>query len=290
VDTFILDNDHAWMQRPDFENFPNSGFLYRTTDGGMTWTNAEVSFSRGDLYFVDANNGWVLADLGVGAGSNAVAIYQTTDGGENWEQAYTNDPNQPNAGDSLPLGGLKSGIIARDMKTAWVFGVVYAPGETYLYRTDDGGHMWNRIALDLPDGAQNFELGIDRDQIEFVSARDGFLVLHIAGDSMQSAVYVTNDGGDKWTLTPTVINGVGESEFTSAQEAVLYNGEQFHVTRDAGQTWNAVSPDVVFGESFANMEFANANTGWVITVDPTTNHRSLYKTTDGGTTWFPVIP
>jgi photosystem II stability/assembly factor-like uncharacterized protein len=76
----------------------------------------------------------------------------------------------------------------------------------------------------------------------------------------------------------------------SAQEAVLYNGEQFHVTRDAGQTWSAVSPDVAFGESFANMEFANANTGWVITVDPTTNHRSLYKTTDGGTTWFPVIP
>jgi photosystem II stability/assembly factor-like uncharacterized protein len=71
---------------------------------------------------------------------------------------------------------------------------------------------------------------------------------------------------------------------------VMYNGEQFYVTTDAAETWSTISPDVVFGESFANMEFVNLNTGWVITIDPTTNHRSLYKTTDGGTSWFPVLP
>ena len=34
VETFILDRDHAWVQKPDFNNFPNNGLLYRTTDGG----------------------------------------------------------------------------------------------------------------------------------------------------------------------------------------------------------------------------------------------------------------
>jgi photosystem II stability/assembly factor-like uncharacterized protein len=71
---------------------------------------------------------------------------------------------------------------------------------------------------------------------------------------------------------------------------VMYNGEQFYITSDAANTWSTVSPDIVFGESFANMEFANISTGWVITFDAAANHRSLYKTTDGGTTWFPVIP
>jgi photosystem II stability/assembly factor-like uncharacterized protein len=289
VDTFILDVDHAWMQKPDFENFPNSGFMYRTTDGGLTWTNFTVPFSRGDLHFVDAENGWVLADLGVGAGSNAVAVYQTTDGGATWERTYTNDPNDPNAGDSLPLGGIKSGLVPLNMETAWVTGVVYAPGQVYLFRTDDGGQSWVPITVDLPSAAQDFELGIDNDQMKFVSASDGFIALRMAGDSIQTVVYVIEDSGNTWTLTPTVISGAGASVFLSEHEVVIYNGEQFYVTRDAARSWVTVSPDVVFDESFVNMEFVNALSGWVVTMDPS-NHRSLYRTHDGGATWFPVIP
>jgi photosystem II stability/assembly factor-like uncharacterized protein len=289
VDTFILDVDHAWMQKPDFENFPNSGFMYRTTDGGLTWTDFTVPFSRGDLHFVDAENGWVLADLGVGAGSNAVAVYQTTDGGATWERTYTNDPNDPNAGDSLPLGGIKSGLVPLNMETAWVTGVVYAPGQVYLFRTDDGGQSWVPITVDLPSAAQDFELGIDNDQMKFVSASDGFIALRMAGDSIQTVVYVIEDSGNTWTLTPTVISGAGASVFLSEHEVVIYNGEQFYVTRDAARSWVTVSPDVVFDESFVNMEFVNALSGWVVTMDPS-NHRSLYRTHDGGATWFPVIP
>jgi photosystem II stability/assembly factor-like uncharacterized protein len=86
-----------------------------------------------------------------------------------------------------------------------------------------------------------------------------------------------------------VINGVGPSSFLTPREAVIYNGEQFHVTRDAAQTWVVVSPDVSFGETFVSMEFVNTMSGWVITMDPS-NHRSLYRTQDGGSTWLPVVP
>jgi photosystem II stability/assembly factor-like uncharacterized protein len=290
VDLFALDNDHAWLQRPDFENYPNSGFLYRTTDGGITWKDADVPFSRGDIHFLDEEHGWVLADLGVGAGSNAVAVFQTTNGGETWEQTYSNDPNDPNAKDSLPLSGIKSDIVPIDKNTAWVSGVIYAPGEVFLYRTDDGGQSWTQVPLVLPNGAQNFELGIDDGQMKLVSARDGFIALRMSGESTQTAFYVTNDSGDSWTLTPIVIDGAGETEFLSAQEAILYDGEQFYVTRDAARTWVSVAPDIAFGETFAGMEFVNPMSGWVITLDPTTNHRSLYHTSDGGATWLPVIP
>jgi photosystem II stability/assembly factor-like uncharacterized protein len=289
VATFFLDNEHAWVLKADFNNYPNNGLLYRTTDGGLTWTFSATAFSSGDLSFIDANNGWMLADLGVGAGSNAVAVYQTKDAGVSWSQTYTNDPNLPDAGNSLPLGGLKSDLVPLTMKTAWVDGVTYASGSAYLFRTDDGGHTWTQVSLPLPSGAENFELGIDRDQMRFFSAKDGFLVVRMSGEATQTAVYTTNDAGSTWTLTPTLIPNAGPSEFLSAQEAILYNGKQFYITRDAAQTWTTLSPNIVFGDSFASMDFVDLNTGWIITLDPN-NHRSLYRTNDGGATWSPVIP
>jgi photosystem II stability/assembly factor-like uncharacterized protein len=289
VDIFVLDKDHVWMQIPDFENYPNGGFLYHTDDGGITWMIYTTPFSGGDINFLDANRGWMLADLGVGAGSNAVAVYQTTDGGETWDRTYTNDPNNSEASDSLPLGGIKSGLVPLNMQTAWVGGVVYAPGTAYLYRTDDGGQNWAQASLPLPQGAENFELSIDIDHMQFVTANDGFLVLRMSGERTQTAFYVTRDGGDTWTLTPTLIPEAGSSDFLSTEEVIIYNGDQFYVTHDAGRTWSTVTPDIVFGDSFGAMDFVNVSSGWVITVDPA-NHRALYRTTDGGVTWLPVIP
>ena len=289
VKLFALDAEHVWMQKPDFTNYPNSGFLNRTSDGGMTWTTITVPFSGSILNFLDENNGWALADLGAGAGSNAVAIYQTTDSGGNWIQTYANDPNLPNAGDSLPLGGLKSDLILLNMQTAYVSGVTYTTGAVYLFRTDDGGHTWVSVSLPLPAGTENSQMSIENDHMKFVSATDGFLAVRVSGETTQTAVYVTHDAGTTWTLTPTLIPGYGAADFLSAQEAVIYNGAQFYVTRDAARTWSIIPPDVIFGESYNAMDFVNLTSGWLIPYDPT-DHRSFYRTTDGGATWFAVIP
>ncbi len=82
----------------------------------------------------------------------------------------------------FPWVDIKSDLVPLDMNTAWVTGVVYAPGEVYLYRTNDGGHRWMQVALPIPPGAQEFELGIDRDQMKFVSPTDGYLALRMSGD------------------------------------------------------------------------------------------------------------
>ena len=288
VDTFVLDNNHVWMQLPDLDNFPNSGSLYRTTDGGLTWISNKVPFSRGDLNFLDPNNGWVMSVLGAAAGSMGVSVFQTSDGGATWDQTYTNDPNLADAGDSLPLGGQKSGLAALNMQTAWVYGLTYAPGTVYLYRTEDGGANWNRQSLPLPQGVENAELSVEK--IEFIAPNFGFLTMRITSDNINLAVYISDDSGKTWSLTPTLIPGAGSADFLSANEAVIYNGSQFYLTRDAARTWSIIPPDVLFGESFAGMDFVNALSGWVITADPTTSHRALYRTSDGGATWFPVIP
>jgi photosystem II stability/assembly factor-like uncharacterized protein len=290
VDTFFLDNEHAWVQKPDLEKYPNSGTMYRTEDGGLTWGNFVVPFSRGDLNFIDAEHGWVMADLGVGAGSNAVAVFQTTDGGYTWNRTYTNDPNEANASDFLPQGGIKSDLVPLDMSQAWVTGVVYAPGEVYLFSTVDQGKSWKQVTLPLPEEVQNFELGIDQDQMKFVSPANGYIALRMSGDATQTAVYMTHDAGNTWSLTPTVLEGAGASSFLTEKDAIIYDGAQFQITQDGAQTWKGVVPDISFEETFAGMEFVNPLSGWVITMDPSTNARSLYRTHDGGSTWLPIVP
>ena len=114
--------------------------------------------------------------------------------------------------------------------------------------------------------------------------------MRITSDNISLAVYISDDSGKTWMLTPTLIPGAGSADFLSANKAVIYNGSQFYVTRDAARTWSIIPPDVLFDESFAGMDFVNALSGWVITVDPTTNQRRLYRTSDGGAAWFPVIP
>jgi photosystem II stability/assembly factor-like uncharacterized protein len=265
----------------------HTGTLYRTADGGLTWDAALVPFGNGHLTFLDPSDGWMLADLGVGAGSNAVAVHQTHDGGSTWTQVYTNDPTAEGARDSLPLGGLKFALVPVDMQTAWVGGVVYSPGTVYVFRTDDGGETWRPVAVELPESAAGSELAFE--ELQFRSPQNAFLTLRLTGANYELAVYASDDGGETWRLTPTLIPNGGSVDFVSAQEGVVWSGTQFYVTRDAAQTWTIVPPDVLFGETFAQMDFVNADVGWVITYDSTARY-NLYKTTDSGATWTPLFP
>ena len=287
VSTDFFDVRNAWVQFPDPNNFPNGGTLYHTSDGGITWSSNSTPFSDGNMAFVDLNNGWMMADLGAGAGSNAVSVFQTTDRGVTWTRTFTNDPNLEGAGDTLPLSGLKYKITPLNMQTAWISGVVYAPGSVYLFRTEDRGKTWSQVDLPLSAEGQLGDLSVG--EVKFVSPTDGVLSLQIGADSMQNVIYTTNDSGDTWHLAPAKIPGTGVLDIISAQQMVFYNRDQFYVTEDGAQTWSIIPPDVAFGDNFASMSFANSTTGWVITSDES-NHHALYKTTDGGTTWSAIIP
>ncbi|MBL8062607.1 MAG: hypothetical protein JNK32_06285 [Anaerolineales bacterium] len=272
----------AWVQFPDMNNYPNGGTLYRTSDGGTTWESFVTPFSGGIFHFIDEENGWMMADLGVGAGSMAVSIFQTSDGGETWNRVYTNDPNIEGAGESLPLGGIKGTLLPLDAQTMWVGGVVYAPGTVYLFRSEDGGETWTQIKLSLPTDAAESELSVE--DIRFVSSTHGVIKLRITSDTPQVVLYATEDGGNTWSRLPTIFEGAGYLDIPSASEMIFYTGDQFHVTTDAGLTFTTITPDVKFGDSVIDISFANSTTGWVVTFNES-NKRILYKTTDGGVSW-----
>jgi len=280
----FLNASQAWVMVVDWSDpaVSRSGLLYRTNDGGLTWTVYSVPFGGGDLTFIDDENGWMMASLGVAAGSMGVAIYQTDDGGATWAQTYTNDPNLANASDSLPLGGIKSNLTPLDTDTAWVGGVVYAPETFYLYKTSDRGQTWAAQTLPAAPGMENTEVLIDSGLI-FTSTNDAILPIRFTGETYRTGFYATHNGGVNWEFV-TFLPGAGSVDFVSPSDGFCWSGEILFVTANGGQTWTNINSDILFGESFAGMDFVNTRTGWVWTYDQTGQY-GLYKTTDGGATW-----
>jgi photosystem II stability/assembly factor-like uncharacterized protein len=279
----FLNASQAWVMVTDASDPAGSGLLYRTEDGGLTWTVYPVPFGGGILTFTNEEDGWMMSFLGIAAGSMGIAIYQTEDGGATWSQAYTNDPNLENAGDSLPLSGIKNNLTPLDADTAWVGGVVYAPETFYLYKTIDSGQSWAPQTLPSAPGVENSDFSIDSGPI-FTSSSDAILPIRFAGETDRTGFYVTQDSGENWEFA-SFMPGSGEVDFVSPTEGFFWTGEQFFVTADGAQTWTSVNVDVPFSGSFAGMDFVNTRTGWVWTYDVTGEY-GLYKTTDGGGTWF----
>ena len=281
VKPFFLDTRSGWILLPEADY--RRGTLYHTSDGGLDWQAESVPFGGGELTFLDKSNGWIMADLGAGAGSNAVAIYQSSDAGRTWTQNYINDPTQAGASNSLPLGGLKNGLTPVDMQSAWIGGVTYAPGVVYLYQTQDGGHSWSLQPVPIPGGYDQGEFQTPGPQ--FITAQDAYLPVHISTQNgVMLAVYASHDGGANWALTPTLIPTGGSMDFVSRNDGFVWNSTAFYVTHDGAKTWTIVPPDAAFGDNFAGMDFVSAAAGLVLTND-VTGARGLYKTTDGGATW-----
>jgi len=281
----FLNATQAWVMVADATDPAGSGLLYRTEDGGLMWTVFPVPFGGGKLAFTDETTGWMMASLGAGAGSMAIDMFRTDDGGATWTQFYTNDPNLANAGDSLPLGGIKNHLTPLDAQTAWVGGVVYAPATFYLYKTVDGGQTWAPQTLPAAPGMQDTDVAIDNGPV-FISASDGILPVRFMGETYRTGFYATHDGGTTWEFI-TFMPGSGAVDFVSPTDGFFWTGEQFFVTDDGAQTWTSVNSNVLFGESFSGLDFVNARTGWVWTYELTGQY-GLYKTTDGGATWMPL--
>jgi photosystem II stability/assembly factor-like uncharacterized protein len=283
VAAFFLDASSAWFVVPSDDY--TTGTLYRTQDGGASWNSVSVGFAGGDLKFIDHNNGFVLASLGAGAGSEAVAVFQTSDGGATWVRNYTNDPNVSGAGNSLPLSGQKSGMTFKDNGHGWVAGETPVEDYVYLYASSDGGHTWAQQNVTLPP-VQKVMMGAYPPV--FFDQNNAILPVTITADANSTLFFVTQDGGSTWTPT-SAVPGLGKYAVVSAKEAFVWDGGSIlYASHDGMLNWTQVHPNVNLTDNLSQIQFVDANTGWALAMDAS-GHPSLYKTTDGGATWTVIL-
>jgi len=211
--------------------------IFRSNDGGSTWTLAHTNPEKDGFYdaiaFFDAKDGLVLGDPVNGK----FRIRATHDGGATW----SSDPGQV-----MPAAWEGEGAFAASGtclfalhggNDAWF--VTGGAKEARVFHTTDRGRTWT--VASTPGPAGNASSGLF--SVAFLDAKRGFVA---GGDYKQPHFQGlngirTDDGGATWTPAPLSATGFYSAvvPVPGAKDdliAVGLAGEA--VSHDAGRTWS----------------------------------------------------
>ena len=259
--------------------------LFRTTNGGTTWTAYHnLPFNGGTIQFLDDLNGFVMTGMPDGMHKHFIEIYQTSNGGANWTLKFAVNPLETTPG-VLRLGGIKQGLVFRDLSAGWIGGYSPETGTIYFYQTTNGGTSWTKQVLPIPPGYENADLNTIAPT--FFGTNDAVLPVWMTTGIGQRDLflYVTHDGGATWNYSTGFARNADRIEFLSTRDAFSWNrGGFMQATNDGGATWRQITSNYNFGETVRDIDFVSTSTGWVLDMDDQGN-TALYRTTDGSSTW-----
>src|SRR5579872_1083364 len=117
--------------------------LYRTVDGGSSWKRLNPPpalryLGTRQTEFVNARDGWTLAESYQGMGNDIVDAERTTDGGRVWRKL------------PLPAAMAAASIDFSTPKNGWLLASNMATGLATDMRTADGGFHWHRCRTRYP--------------------------------------------------------------------------------------------------------------------------------------------
>jgi len=244
----------------------NEGHLFKTIDGGVTWTQCSYPFlGPACVSAVDANTAWV--------GGWNYTISKTTDGGATWTQQYTVPP-------SIHYVTNVDGVCAVDANNVWACGYIWYQ-DTYPYgihgvvmRTSDGGLNW----------ASKY-YGETNSQCWAISALNGNTAWVCGYNTTNNnAILKTTDGGTTWVQQATGISDCTVWDISAVDENHAFAVGNVTSTTHAyilkttdGSNWTSTDMGM---SQLMGTEAVDANTTWAVGTGGT-----ILKTTDGGTTW-----
>ena len=307
----FVDENYGWIityNTPTSTAGGNAGYIYQTTDGGVTWSEQfATAAALFNLHFIDQQTGWVVGDQR--------SVFATTDGGETWQfvtdgsnQRHKTSYGQPEYLGKEPLHTFTLYDIAfTDAQNGWIVGDL----GVILHTASGGKGKWKhqRGGPRFHNSADAVLLGVD-----FVSKQLGWVVgengtiLHtrnggvtwesqsspshllvgvcavsaeegyVVGD--RGAILRTEDGGDVWNAQDSrTTECFGAAHFVSPQKgwAVAEAGVVLHTT-NGGAVWERQTSETQ--QDLLSVFFVDENTGWCVG-----SGGEIIHTTDGGQTW-----
>jgi len=226
-----------WTQVPissgaNFESFDfigntglmNGGGVWKTTDGGATWTQKLTGFTR-DVDMASLNTAYC-------AGVSSQAMWVSTNGGEDWTELTPPNSNS--------LWGVSSPVDG----TAWFVGTGSVVWRTDLFGAD--------ITVQNPPN-----MGADAHDVCFVSDQVGYVLIET------SYIWKTIDGGENWTTSYDGSGSLLQSIYfpTPAVGFAVGSGGRIVRTTDAGANWTELNTGTT--EYWQYVHFFDAQNGMV---------------------------
>lgn len=235
---------------------PQKGFvvggmksLYRTLDGGTTWTKASLpgdqSIPLYSVNFLDTNVGIVTGN----SGPPAPDIYRTTNGGATWTAVA-----------GFPLGG---SWYEQDYTSATT-GFIGSNGA--IVRTTNAGASWSLRSF-YPTCPSI--IGMD-----FLDANTGFVTGGLP--TYETGIFKTTDGGVTWQLKRP--GGANDVIYLSPTVLLAEVGDGIARSGDGGESWLMINTSVTTG--LTDLEKVDSQT-----VVGVSGRGDIWRTTDGGFSW-----
>lgn len=228
----------------------NDEVILRTSDGGVTWSFANV-YPSGTWPRVQNKIHFVTSTIGYTVGSNG-RILRTNNGGVSWTLISAGVPNNLNIKD-VYFTSTNNGITI---------------GGEHILKTNNGGNSWTSTVF----SGENFNA------IHFSSILNGYIV----GDN--NKLMRTTDGGNSWNDVPLIgipnVFDVTSVFFNTDIDGYITgsNGIIYHTT-DGGVSWEKYETSSKLNDIF----FDNSNDGYVVG-----NNGKFLHTSTGSQAFKPI--
>ncbi len=279
-----IDADTCYASMYD-GNDGNGGGIFKTTDGGTSWTQLAVGQLFDDfisfpdfVYFWGAKDGVALGDANTDAAGVDLymEIYTTHDYGQTWNRVPIGNMPATTQTDR-PVGIVNNYAVFGNKIWAQVFdGNPDAGAPEYVWRSDDMGETWQAFPVDATIGRFT--------DMSFVDDLNGFAV-GIQGDGLGTPfLQRTADGGATWSVVnytgPMMGANICNVPGTGLLMTVngIYIGPQgTSYSADLGNTWTII--DTGSTQQHTEVKFLDAFVGW------SGQYRQLSSTAGGMFQW-----
>jgi hypothetical protein len=236
----------------------NSGRVYRSLDGGISWSSGSIIKTWKDVAI--STNGVIQTAVGRHSDNIGSAyIYLSTDSGANWTTV-----GESKRWHSIAMSGSGKIQLAAQMLYSY---------EGELYLSTNTGTSWSLInTVPKPYGKVQHGLAMsDSGQVQISLISDGYYISQNQGSSWTSGTGGTNNGNYR---------GVVMSSDGTKITIVDYGG-YIHISTTTGASWVTVANDTPRNWSDVDMSSDGA------TQVATTDGGEVFVSTDGGLNWSP---
>ena len=256
----------VWMGTGDQANARSSYSgkgVFKSTDAGATWqfmglpdshhiARIVIHPSKPDVVYIAAMGHLFSRNEERG-------VFRTIDGGRTWKKIlYVNDGV---GAIDLVVNRARPSVLYAAMyeKDRRPWQIVESGPESAVYRTDNGGDTWKRLAGGLPTGKIG-RIGLDiyqrNPQILYAllenqnpksgaAAGEVSAISPLASGIIGNELYRTDDGGNSWRKVTDVNVAGGKAPYSFNQiridphddRTVIVTSDQMFISRDGGKTW-----------------------------------------------------